>query len=276
MDDIGTLIDLERYPLDRKDSAGWRALVAEAQRQHEAEGACNLPGFLTLVGLEAARAEAAALLDAHGYQKTYVRNAFFSADDPSLPPEHPRRRFWPAGACQVADDQIGTDTVLRRIYRWQPLIDFVAAVEERAALYPMADRFQALNVVGHGDGEQLPWHYDANDFTVTLLLQSPEAGGDFVFAPDIRSATDENMAAVQRVFDGDEALVRRLPRGEGTLTLFRGRNSLHRVDPCRGTRRRISAILTYDTQPDCRRPLAHNIGIYGPRLEALARAGAAS
>lgn len=271
MTDFAAIVDLDRYPIDRKGSAAWDALVAGARRQHETEGACNLEGFLTAEGIAATLAEANALLARHGYQKTYVRNAYFLPDDPALPADHPLRRLWATGSLQVAYDQIGRDTLLNRLYLWPPLIDFIAAVEERATLHPMADQFQALNVIAHGDGEELAWHYDHNDFTVTLLLQEATEGGEFAFAPDIRTADDPNYPTVARVFDGEAALVRRPHRAAGTLTLFRGRNSLHRVDPCHGPQPRITAILTYDERPDCRRGLRHNVGIYGPRLEALAR-----
>ena len=37
---------------------------------------------------------------------------------------------------------------------------------------------------------------------------------------------------------------------EGTLALFRGRSSLHRVTPVVGKRNRIQTVLAYNTEPD--------------------------
>ena len=36
----------------------------------------------------------------------------------------------------------------------------------------------------------------------------------------------------------------------GTLLLFEGRNSMHRVTPIRGAVPRLVALLAYDTRPD--------------------------
>ena len=36
----------------------------------------------------------------------------------------------------------------------------------------------ALNLTYLKAGDLQPWHYDQNEFTVTLLLQAPEAGGE--------------------------------------------------------------------------------------------------
>ena len=106
---------------------------------------------------------------------------------------------------------------------------------------------------------------------MTLLLQDAEAGGDFVFASDIRTAEDQNYDQVKRVFDGDVGSVRSLPRAAGTLTLFRGRNSLHAVTPVEGSKERVTAILTYDTRPDCVASERGNTYLYGPRVEQIYR-----
>ncbi len=42
----------------------------------------------------------------------------------------------------------------------------------------------------------------------------------------------------------------RTPMTPGTLLVFAGRNSLHRVTPIGGDRRRDVALLAYDTRPD--------------------------
>jgi hypothetical protein len=41
-----------------------------------------------------------------------------------------------------------------------------------------------------------------------------------------------------------------LPQVPGTLTLFRGRYSLHRVTPVAGDRLRLNAVLAYVDQPN--------------------------
>lgn len=266
---IPDLIDLDRYPLDRPGSVAFAELVAQCQAMHREEDCANLTGFIRPDALTALAVEARDLLR-NGYQKSQLRTAMFDQGDPDKPEDHPAQRMFREGSLQLASDQIG-NTLIRGIYEWQPLTDFLAAVEDRAELYPMADEFQALNIIQQSHGDSLPWHFDVNHFTITLLLQASEAGGDFVFVPDMRNGTEVDFETMQKIFDGDESQIRRPSRNAGTLTIFRGRNAFHAVTPVAGKTPRITAILTYDERPDCVSSPRGNTFVYGPRVEAIYR-----
>ena len=268
---IEDLIDLERYPLDRIGSPGWQALVDDCKRQYVRQGAANLHGFVRADALPLLAAEAKAMLP-NGIKKKRVRTAFFHEDEPQYPEGHPRRRQWPDDLRQLAYDQIAPDAMIRTIYEWDPLTEFIRVVEERPTLYRMADEFQALNLTALADGEMQPWHFDANDFTITLLLQASEEGGAFNYATELREDGKPDYDAIARIFDGDMSLVRTLERSAGTLTLFRGRNAFHVVTPVKGRAERITAIMTYDEKPDCIASERGNTFIYGPRVAEIYRA----
>ena len=121
------------------------------------------------------------------------------------------------------------DSLIRRLYEWEELTRFVARDLELDAIYPYADPLGALNLAVMGDGEELQWHFDQTDFVVSLALQDADEGGDFEVAPQIRTADDERYDDVARVLDGDRAPIVTLPMTPGTLLVFAGRNSLHRV-----------------------------------------------
>ena len=63
--------------------------------------------------------------------------------------------------------------------------------------------------------------------------------------------TDERYDDVARVLAEDAAspLVRVEPMHPGTLMLFNGRTSLHKVSPIGGEVPRYVALLAYDTEP---------------------------
>ena len=103
----------------------------------------------------------------------------------------------------------------------------------------------------------------------TLLLQEPEAGGVFEYVPAIRSDDDENFAEVEAVLDGRSNRVRQNHLQSGTLSLFRGHYSLHRVTPVNGKRQRLQAILGYSTRPDMYGSLEASILHYGPRVAEI-------
>jgi hypothetical protein len=102
----------------------------------------------------------------------------------------------------------------------------------------------------HDPPDELAWHFDNADFAVTVMLQPALAGGVFEFVPMLRTPEDANPEGVRRLLDGDRAGVRTLQGRAGTLALFRGHLSPHRVTPAEGARARINAVLSYSTAPN--------------------------
>lgn len=265
--EITRLIDLQRYPILDLESDRGRKFLDRCARQLDDTNACNLPGFLKA---SAARelVEESEPWCAVAYEKDVTRNPYTSAEDRWLSRQHPNRRFARYTALQLAYDQIPPQSLIDRLYRWPGMIDFVAAVLGHDELFLMADPFQALNIVWLRPGENSSPHFDHHHYTITLLLEEPLSGGEFEFVPDLRSTDDECYDDVIRVLDGDRSRVRRLHREAGTLTLFRGRNSLHWVTTVeRG--QRASAILCYDQRPNFVDADAVNVMIYGNRIKPL-------
>ena len=149
----------------------------------------------------------------------------------------------------VAYDLMPDASPLRQLYEWDPLKDLIEAILDRGPIYRYADPFGALNLAVMGHGDQLQWHFDQTDFVVSLAIQSAESGGDFEVVPRIRSQDDEHYDDVAAVLAGDHARVETLPMRPGTLLVFEGRHSLHRVSPIVGRRWRHVGLLAYDTKP---------------------------
>ena len=268
--EVARLVDLDRYPIHDLESVRIRALIAQWRAEFDRTGACNLQGFLTPEGAVELAAEAIALLPL-AHRRAWTRNFLDEMeDDPTRPADHPGHRFWTSFATQLADDQIGPETGIRQLYEWETLTEFVARVQGKNKLYRFADEFQALNIIALGDGDRDIWHFDDNECTVTLLLQEPEAGGDFVYGRDTMDPDGNiDLDEVRRLIDAPLEELEWLERGAGTLTLFRGGHSLHGVTPVRGSRQRITAIMTYDPDPDRVSNDRTNCAIYGPRVERI-------
>ena len=83
----------------------------------------------------------------------------------------------------------------------------------------------------------------------SLLLQEPEAGGVFEYAPFLRGQDDENYSGVARVVANPQHEAQRPAMGLGDFNVFMGDLSLHRVTPVRGARDRIVALFCYDQRP---------------------------
>lgn len=241
-------VRLDLYPIHELKNTTCRRLVARCRTALDAVGCCSLPGFLTPAALEAMTALSREVA-AEAYISKIRTNVYFGTDDPALPANHPRRMFMDRSSAFVPADAIRAGSVQRRLYDWPPFLPFIAAClgEERLHKYadPVADTI--LNVVG--PGEEFPWHFDTNDFSVSVLTQAAEAGGRFEFAPNVRSARDENYDGVRRVLEGEREGVLSLDLAPGDLQIFKGRYSLHRVTEVGGARPRYTAIFSYAREP---------------------------
>jgi hypothetical protein len=241
------VLDLDRYPIHRAGPER-DAVVASARAAIEAEGCAVLKGFVRSECIPALVAECdrTSLFGHRNFNRT---NPYFTVDRDDLPTSHPLRRFFDRSNAFVPADHFGDDSILRAIYEWPAFAPFIqeALGEEHFHRYadPLADVIVNLAEAGGG----FPWHFDTNNFTVTLAVQNAERGGDFEYSPHLRTASDENYAGVERVLDDDRSLIRTLRLEPGDLQIFKGRYSLHRVTPLEGSRLRYVAIFSYVEEP---------------------------
>ena len=59
-------------------------------------------------------------------------------------------------------------------------------------------------------GQRLPWHFDGNEFTVSMLAQKADRGGVFEYVPNIRRPDAENFEHVAHILAGGRDGVREL------------------------------------------------------------------
>lgn len=238
---VDSLIDVGRY--DLADDA----LAADCHRRLVREGVCVLPGFVTPEAVTALVAESDHLAPM-AHRSSTTASPYLAPIDDSFAPGHPRRTISASSVEVVAYDLFPSHSALRRLYESDALLDFVRRCLGLEVLYRYADPFGALNLAIMREGDRLGWHFDMTDFVVSIAIQSSTVGGDFENAQQIRGQDDENYDGVGEVLDGGGS-VRTEPMTPGTLMLFNGRWSMHRVTEIRGPRPRYVALLAYDTKP---------------------------
>ncbi|MEQ8369635.1 MAG: hypothetical protein RIE31_09010 [Alphaproteobacteria bacterium] len=245
------LIDIERYPIDRLDSVEGQALVAACRADLKARALCRLPGFIRPAALEMLAGEANPLT-AYGLHRSEERTFMSYGQDVSgLPAGHPRRARHHAAYRQVMNYRIPNDSLIRRLYLWPALTEFVRQVFGARTLYQSQCPHLALTMKVEGEGDTDAWHYDPNDGVVSLLLQKADEGGEFEYAPYLRTEEDERFDQVAKVFADPTTHAQRPPVEPGTFVFFNGHLSLHRVRPVGRTRKpRIIALFSYDQEPD--------------------------
>ena len=246
MDVLEQFLQLDQYPIHDPASEQFHAVVAAAKEQLAEFGYAELPGFVTREGV------AALVADAEEGAPTAFRSsgrgtAYLAAPETTVAANHPLATVMPYAVRAIPYDAIPTSSPLRQLYEMAALTSFIAAIVDVGPLFRYGDPFGALNLAVMGEGDELQWHFDQTDFVVSLAIQSADAGGDFEVVPNTRTKDDEHFSEVADILAGDREKVLVLEMTPGTLLIFEGRNSLHRVSPIRGSRLRHVGLLAYDT-----------------------------
>ena len=248
MSALADLVDLDRYPIHELESDAAQALVDECRDGLRAEGAVRLDAFVRADAVDRTAEEARGVAS-HGYANDDTHNCYFDDEiDETLPADHPRRILVRSAQKAVAMDLLPEAFGPRRIYASDEVLAFVAAALEKDGLYRSADPLDGVNMTVYEEGDELGWHFDQSEFSVTLMIQRAEAGGDFEYAPMVRTPDDERYDDVRAVLLG-ETPAKQLASEPGTLAFFRGRYSLHRVPPVTGSTPRMNSVLTYSVDP---------------------------
>ena len=256
------VLNLDRWPVDALDGAQGQAQVARCQKDLHDAGMFSLEGLIRSEALEVCVAEVEPIFETASFIHARDHNIYFDDEIEGLEAGHPALARFTTVNRTICGDQI-PGSLITRIYEWQPLIDFLAAATERSQLYPMADPLGRLNVMTYRAGERLNWHFDRAEFTITVLLQSPTGGGDFQYRSGLRGETNPNYDGVARLLAGNDKHVRTLPLTPGTLNVFKGKNTAHRVTPVEGERARIIAVFSYYETPDVTFSDKERLGFYG-------------
>ncbi|UVK38355.1 2OG-Fe(II) oxygenase [Mesorhizobium sp. AR10] len=256
------ILDLDRYPLDREGSAEWNRLLETSRAALAAEGMFNLEGFLRPGVAERAVQEIQPVMDTRSHVHKRMHNIYFKPDIPELAPDHPALRKVETISHTVCADQIPGSVVLA-IYEYEPLLQFLAAAMGKTKLHVMQDPLARTNVMAYRAGEALNWHFDRSEFTTTLLLQAPERGGDFQYRTDLRSDDNPNYDGVAKLLEGRDPDAKILRLKPGTLNVFRGKNTAHRVTTVEGERERMIAVFSYYEKPGVMFSSEERVGFYG-------------
>ena len=283
--DIGKVINLERYPI--KDPK-----FAQTTKEQLAQNSyVQLDSFLQSPILEMLVSEAQSVQHQQFCRRT-EHNIFMKPNNNHhLPQDHIfHRKVVTTKGC-VTTDQIPEQSFLKRLYYNETFQKFLTDVLEIEKLYDYKDPLSSVTLHYGSEGQELGWHFDNSAFAITLLLQKPKEGGVFEFIPNIREPEkdhdgnnednvnypstsgpastsggkenrnrrfkdeikEECINDVHDILNGKKE-PKQLDLNPGTLVLFRGRDSLHRVSKVVGDSTRILTVLAYNEVPNVKLP----------------------
>jgi len=245
---MNQFVDLDLYPIDQPESDAYKNLVAKCRADLEANGMFNLDGFIKSEALTEAVAEVEDDLKNNSFKHHRVHNIFFKDEMPGIEADHPAMQKFDSSNHTVCGDQL-EGTVVKTVYEDDDLRRFLAETMSKDELFLMDDPLARVNVMSSRDGEALNWHFDQCEFTTTILLQASKAGGDLEFCPEIRKGETAHYSDIVRLVEGDRSrnVVSKIT--PGTLNVFRGINTPHRVTTVEGDVDRIITIFSFYEQP---------------------------
>ncbi len=247
---LAELIDLDTYPIDQPDSDGYRAAVEAARVQLRGDGCAIIKD---LVRPEALRILSEEIVERKPttHFSTQTINPYFHTDhNADFPDHHPVNTFLERSSGFIPGDSWDSGCATDVIFRSPELARFLAECLEIPELHCYADPLAGLTANILDPGQQFTWHFDTNEFAVTVLVDEADEGGLFEYVPNIRNHEDEGFDHIQHVLEGGRDGVVTLDLRPGDLQIFRGRYSLHQVSRVASdSKPRHAAIFAYTEQP---------------------------
>ena len=242
-ENINYFINLDKFPIYEPQSLKYQKIVKEAREALDYDGCYVLKSIINLEAIKDMQNEASSIESLAHYTSNKV-NVYFSKDDPSYPKDHPRRFFMERSNGFVSGDKFPEHSKIKDLYYSEILKNFIADCLE-VKMYHYADPLASLTINVNKPGDRFSWHYDTNEFTVTMLVQDCDKGGIFQYVPNIRNKDDECYDEVQKLLHGDTSKIKEIKLNEGDLQLFKGRYALHRATRAEGNRTRNLVVFTY-------------------------------
>ncbi|MEM9331412.1 MAG: hypothetical protein AAGA53_08810 [Pseudomonadota bacterium] len=243
------IINYARYPIDLLEDPKRRAVVTQVREDLAKDGCAVIRNFFSDEGLRILTDEAVARKSEAYYSPLKNNNVYLNNGDKSLPMDHPLNILMPRTNGFVTADLFGEETTARQLYYWEPLKTFLADCLGKDELHIYEDPISNMIVNVGKPGQEFNWHFDTNEFTITMLLRPASSGGVFEYVPNLRTAEDECYDDVSRVLNGDRERVRQLELNAGDLQFFLGRFALHQVTKNTGKTDRLVLIMSFADAP---------------------------
>lgn len=247
---LSAVVDLDRYPIHQPESDVYVAVVEHAQKGLRAEGCAVIKDLVHPEGRKVLASEIRERKPTTHFSKEVINPYFHVSINDAFPERHPVNTFLERSSGFIPGDSWGHDTLNRYLFEHPALCRFLADCLEIPELHPYADPLAGLTSNILDPGQVFTWHFDTNEFAVTVLVEEADEGGLFEYVPDIRTVDDEGFEAIQGVLEGGRVGVHTLDLRPGDLQIFRGRYSLHQVSRVpESSKPRHAAIFAYTEQP---------------------------
>mmetsp|Transcript_12293 Transcript_12293/g.15324 ORF Transcript_12293/g.15324 Transcript_12293/m.15324 type:complete len:288 (+) Transcript_12293:85-948(+) len=270
-------MNYSRYPwLEDLSSSSAREAIATAKQSYIKTGAATFPEFISPSTLSSVINDV-----------THLENDAYTTDDRHTPHQLPidttsfptssvRNFKMRTQVASVAYDELGAQSELTKLYQHPTLRQLVAEVTGKQELFLLDCPIGSCTVNVFREGYHHSFHFDESEFSTTLMIQEAEQEGTglFQYTNALREnvlddlALDKVAAVIREYHAGDDGQTHNvewtfcetdegvvvpelhtLEFRPGTLSIFSGARSLHRVTKVEGKKSRLVAVLTFASFP---------------------------
>ena len=263
-------MNFEKYPWlsDLSSSAAATAIEA-AKQSYRKTGAATFPNILTDEALESCVQDAREQEDA-AFTTDDVHTAYLRPVDPNFDLKSVKNFEMRTKVASIAFDELPKDSKLSEFYKQPTLRELVAKIIEKEEIYLSDDPLGCCSINVFRPGYHHSFHFDESEFSTTLMLQESSIPGTGLFQytnplrevsddlalssvakaiSDFDSAASEDFIELDSEKDVNEIPLHTLEFVPGTLSVFAGSKSLHRVTKVKGNCSRLVAVLTFASEP---------------------------
>ncbi len=171
------IVNCDVFALHDPGSTDWQSAVQHVRSELRQQGCCVLSDFIRPQILNELEQQGEALAP-DAYYTVETVNAYNTDPSQPLSAEHPAQISFERGNAFVARDLIPENYLISLLYTHPLFKQFLAACFEMDTLYELSDPLAGLcmNVL-QADREH-PWHFDTNEFTVSLLTVTAKSTND--------------------------------------------------------------------------------------------------
>uniref|UniRef100_A0A7S0APW5 Fe2OG dioxygenase domain-containing protein n=1 Tax=Minutocellus polymorphus TaxID=265543 RepID=A0A7S0APW5_9STRA len=283
-------MNYERYPWLRcvgtSDAAHLRDQAEEkiqaARKQYLSTGAVTFPEFVSPTALSSILKDCAAAEDEAFTTDDKHTPHQLPVDPIFQPPDSVRNLQMRTQVASIAYDELPKESELVKLYRNPKLLALVSAITGRGdgsseQIYLSEDSLGACSVNVFRASYAHSFHFDESEFSTTIMIREANLDGSglFQYTPPLRETRDdlvlEAVGQTIRMYCAEEEGYTDLafPEGvdkaccecpplhtlefrPGTLSIFSGSKSLHRVTEVQGSVSRLTAVLTFSKTPGFR------------------------
>jgi hypothetical protein len=243
MQDLQDIIDFKLHPVDDLNF-----YIKRCRSELKKNSILFLNSFLTEESLSNLQRESQSLHN-KAFYCSQNHNVLLTEKNTQLDDNHPCNIEVVSDKGCVPHDLIPEKSSLRIIYNSSLFKKFIQALLSVEKIYPYADTLSSINYNYYEKNQQLGWHFDNASFAISLMVQSPESGGNFQYVVNARNVEKNILntqlidSVLQNKYHANEFQIK-----EGALVLFYGSNYLHRVTPVTSNKLRVLVTLNYNLQ----------------------------